>query len=512
MNLTLPTQMPSEFTCWKLNRLTGMLERLPFCQGIRVSWKMRPPANWIINHCLEVRINVSTSAEFYNWALKMKVFPSSIPMNSSKAAVSFCSKTECTWWNIEETCCVWHASLQYLHQSTSTNETVLHSLEDSTIENMNELNIQIGSLSQSEWIMQLPDFGLDSIRFKSEKDKLISFMQQAENLPYVAPEYRTNQDLYFIPQMDVYGFGTIMNVVSNRMDFSEESEGDAAVSYDIPEGTDMPLERRIAMEICVAPRKNDYNALIERCWEDVLTRPTFEYVKARLVELTPKKIPEAERTEILVVELLNKLYTEFDEIIDRYDVYKVETIGDAYMVASGVPRRNGERHAVAITDMSLDLVSASHSFVIPHMPEEPLKIRVGLNSGPVCAGVVGLKMPRYCLFGDTVNTASRMESTGEAYKIHCSDSTHDILERFGGFVFEKRGIISVKGKGEMQTWWVLKRTRPEVDHDVCPLPPNLLKRKKKTPAKETLNVMQAVQATTGERRRSAAEVSGDTTN
>ncbi|XP_070196504.1 atrial natriuretic peptide receptor 1-like [Littorina saxatilis] len=156
-----------------------------------------------------------------------------------------------------------------------------------------------------------------------------------------------------------------------------------------------------------------------------------------------------------VVDLLNKLYCHFDCIIEKYDVYKVETIGDAYMVVSGVPEVT-EHHARHVALMSLEMVAASKEFVIPHMPTEPLKIRVGLHSGPVCAGVVGIKMPRYCLFGDTVNTASRMESNGEAYKIHISNTTFIELQKCGHFVCDARGAIPVKGKGEMFTWWLVK--------------------------------------------------------
>ncbi|XP_046529995.1 retinal guanylyl cyclase 2 [Equus asinus] len=172
---------------------------------------------------------------------------------------------------------------------------------------------------------------------------------------------------------------------------------------------------------------------------------------------------------IEVVDLLNDLYTLFDAIIGSHDVYKVETIGDAYMVASGLPKRNGSRHAAEIANMSLDILSSVGTFKMRHMPEVPVRIRIGLHSGPVVAGVVGLTMPRYCLFGDTVNTASRMESTGLPYRIHVSHSTVTILRALNeGYEVELRGRTELKGKGTEETFWLVGKkgfTKP------LPVPP-----------------------------------------
>ncbi|KAF6728790.1 Retinal guanylyl cyclase 2 [Oryzias melastigma] len=159
---------------------------------------------------------------------------------------------------------------------------------------------------------------------------------------------------------------------------------------------------------------------------------------------------------IEVVDLLNDLYSLFDAIIPLHDVYKVETIGDAYMVASGVPTRNGNRHAAEMANMSLDILHCIGTFKARHMPDLKIRIRIGLHSGPVVAGVVGLTMPRYCLFGDTVNTTSRMESTGLPYRIHVNQSTVNLLNSLKlGYKIDVRGLTELKGKGIETTYWLV---------------------------------------------------------
>ncbi|XP_071984061.1 guanylyl cyclase C isoform X2 [Engystomops pustulosus] len=176
-------------------------------------------------------------------------------------------------------------------------------------------------------------------------------------------------------------------------------------------------------------------------------------------------------TPMEVVDMLNDVYKDFDRILDHHDVYKVETIGDAYMVVSGLPNRNGNRHAVDICRMALDLLSFMGSFELNHLPGLPVWIRIGIHSGPCAAGVVGIKMPRYCLFGDTVNTASRMESTGLPLRIHVSQSTISILKRTDcKFQYEVRGETYLKGRGTETTYWLTGEKDQQYN---LPIPPSV---------------------------------------
>ncbi|XP_015121039.1 soluble guanylate cyclase 88E [Diachasma alloeum] len=158
-------------------------------------------------------------------------------------------------------------------------------------------------------------------------------------------------------------------------------------------------------------------------------------------------------TPMEVVSMLNAMYSLFDTLTERNRVYKVETIGDAYMVVSGAPSKETD-HADRVCDMALDMVEAIKDLK-DRSTGEHLQIRVGIHSGAVVAGIVGLKMPRYCLFGDSVNVASRMEATSEAMQIHISQSTKELLSP--SYKVKERGEIQVKGKGSMKTYWLEKR-------------------------------------------------------
>lgn len=150
-----------------------------------------------------------------------------------------------------------------------------------------------------------------------------------------------------------------------------------------------------------------------------------------------------------VVELLNRVFSAFDGLVETAGVEKIKTIGDAYMVASGLPVPR-EDHAPAIAHLALRMLEVSGGFADPS--GEPLRVRIGIHCGPVVAGVIGRKKFIYDLWGDTVNTASRMESHGEPGSIHVSER---LAAQLGDeFLCEPRGEIAVKGKGAMRTFFL----------------------------------------------------------
>ncbi|RMF68775.1 MAG: adenylate cyclase [Cyanobacteria bacterium J069] len=153
-----------------------------------------------------------------------------------------------------------------------------------------------------------------------------------------------------------------------------------------------------------------------------------------------------------MVRLLNQVFSTFDHLAERHGLEKIKTIGDSYMVVGGLPVERAD-HLEAIANMALDMQRAIAQFQTPR--QTPFNMRIGINTGPVVAGVIGVKKFIYDLWGDTVNTASRMESQGLPGMIQVTDAVYTRLQ--GRYEFKERGTIYVKGKGQMQTYLLLRR-------------------------------------------------------
>jgi len=159
-----------------------------------------------------------------------------------------------------------------------------------------------------------------------------------------------------------------------------------------------------------------------------------------------------------VVEMLDRLFGHFDALMERYDLEKIKTIGDCYMAAAGIPLPR-EDHARALANVGLDMLEAVSANGA--MADLGLGLRIGINSGPVVAGVIGRKRFLYDLWGDAVNIAGRMQTQGTPGRIQVTRSTYELLK--DEFVLEPRGTIEIKGKGDMETWYLNGRREERRD-------------------------------------------------
>eukprot|EP00794_Sanderia_malayensis_P016937 gene16937-18644_t len=369
----------------------------------------------------------------------------------------------------------------------------------------------------SRWVCKIADFGLRKFKSGQQLDPERSNDYIFSQMLWTAPENLSANSNAFTPMSDVYSYGIILQEILlrdvpygmfanmpskeivKRVSRHEDPPFRPLVTSDIGRQlyqdlmkmcwNEDPAERPRFHDImnCLKKINGGKNAnvvdnmitMMEKYTdhlEDLVAERTNQLEEEKiktdqlLYSMLPRSVADvlkrgervtAESFDMvtiffsdIVIDLLNDLYTLFDKIVESYDVYKVETIGDAYMVVSGLPTRIGKRHAGEIAKLSLDLLSAMTTFKIRHKPDYQLQLRIGIHSGPCVAGVVGLKMPRYCLFGDTVNYASRMESSGLSLRIHVSPECRDVLFQLGGYNLTKRGMVEMKGKGTIMTYWL----------------------------------------------------------
>ncbi|EPB79952.1 adenylate/guanylate cyclase catalytic domain protein [Ancylostoma ceylanicum] len=334
---------------------------------------------------------------------------------------------------------------------------------------------------------------------------------------WTAPELLRNNATTGTKEGDVYSFGIIcaqLVTKSAPWDLDNRKEDPDEILYMVKKGGHMPTRPSLAVEsdLELSPALLH---LIRDCWtERPSERPPIDTVKSLMrsmnsfrndnlmdyvfnmletyasnleaeVEDRTKELVEEKRKVMCCstecyqgIQVAEKLklgqsvepetfdsvtvffsdVVSFTKIAGRGTPLQVETIGDGYLCVSGLPHRNGRDHIREICSMSLEFMKSLAGFKIPHLPQERINLRIGAHTGSVVAGVVGLTMPRYCLFGDTVNTASRMESNGKPGMIHLSSDANQLLQLVGGFQTESRGEVIIKGKGVMETYWLIGTT------------------------------------------------------
>jgi len=363
-------------------------------------------------------------------------------------------------------------------------------------------------LVDNKFRAKVTDFGLS--QEKSNKSNI-----SARGTPYwMAPELLRNE-CENNTQTDVYAFGMILCEIYSRQDPYEDEDynqvlklvTDPAVNKRPPVPASCPPQVQSMLRDCLEgdpvlrPTMEEVDIRLKRLNVETTAGTVLQFSKQRsksqrrlsqrteelLYDVFPPHIAKAMQagkkvepesrevvtiffsdivgftnisstlTPIKVSDMLDRLYNKFDDLSRKYDVFKVETIGDAYMAVTNLVKDQAHTHAKLIADFSIDALKAANETLVDKDDRSKgyVHIRVGFHSGPVVANVVGSRNPRYCLFGDTVNTASRMESNSLKNRIHCSEIAESFLRaQSPRMPVTSRGLVPIKGKGEMHTFWV----------------------------------------------------------
>ena len=332
-----------------------------------------------------------------------------------------------------------------------------HSIVENAIAGIFQSTPSGGYISANPALAKL--YGYDS------PEELMSDIKNISQQLYVDAERR----LEFVAAMEadnaVSGFESMVCRKDGRRIWVSENVRavrDAKGELLYYEGTVSDItERKLAQEALKVQQEQSEKLLL-----NILPKPIAERLKAKqstiadsfadvsvlfadivgFTELSARMSP----TEL--VKRLNVIFSHFDQLAEKYGVEKIKTIGDAYMVVGGLPMPRDD-HAEAIAQMALGMQAKIAKLCAD--TGEKLAIRVGINSGPVVAGVIGVSKFTYDLWGDTVNVAARMEATGFAGRIQVTDVTYELLK--DKYLLERRGVIQVKGKGNMMTYWLLEK-------------------------------------------------------
>ncbi|HBB31772.1 MAG TPA: diguanylate cyclase [Cyanobacteria bacterium UBA8803] len=302
----------------------------------------------------------------------------------------------------------------------------------------------LGYASPEEMMAQITDIGKQLYVEPTRRAELAALMRRYDTLSdFQSQVYRKDQSIIWIAE----NIGTVKDAERNLLYY----EGTVA---DI-------TERKKSEEALRAARKRAELLLLNILPQPVAERlkrgqriigENFDAVTIMFADLVDFTKFSAQTSPTELVDILNQIFSKFDQLAEFHGIEKIKTIGDAYMVAAGLPMPRPD-HALAIAQMALDMQGA-----ITECNAEiggNFKLRIGINSGPVVAGVIGIKKFSYDLWGDTVNTASRMESQGLPGCIQVTQTTYELLK--DEYLFEEREPILVKGKGEMTTYLLVGR-------------------------------------------------------